>query len=402
MTARYEPRFARSETMAEVQNQALHAEATTYLLGLRFRFPLLLRALQTAAGAPPPADLTDFPAPVLVAAVHAARVQEHGLATLLASARTEAALPGPDGASVLALLESPAFDYYAASLVDRGAVRVQVAYLDFALGVIPLVPLALHIWWAGHRHVPASADRLLEVARAYKVCNGKLFCPDAGLPPLYAALATADATGAPIRVDSIYHAIARTVYLEPMTPQSAMICALVAGGPASPMRWDEYVTRLSADYQSRVDRNLPFPRFLRRDLDLLLRTLEAFGAARSSFGRARALAAPLAPDDPGVPLPTFLRLVRAQHAPPPPAPVARAPEAPRPPSGGPPPPAPVARAPEALRPPSGGPPPPAPAARAPEALRPPSGGPPPPAPAARAPEAPRPTCRRVHIRKDGF
>ena len=121
--APYDPRTARAETMAEVQNQALLAEASSYLLGLRYRFPLLLRALRGAARAPPPADLADFPAPVLTAAVHAARIQEHGLAVLLASARGEAALPGPAGASVLALFELPAFDYYAASLVTRGAVR---------------------------------------------------------------------------------------------------------------------------------------------------------------------------------------------------------------------------------------------------------------------------------------
>ena len=143
-TGNLDPAQSAVHTTAAVASQAQISEAMAYLTSLRTRFPNAHRVLQKAMDVDAPATLSDFPAPVLVAAVHAAKLQEHGFKVLLHSARAEAASQGTSGKIVVHHLDQ-GFGYCAAELVELGTVSLDLDPLDMALGVLPLLQIGLHI-----------------------------------------------------------------------------------------------------------------------------------------------------------------------------------------------------------------------------------------------------------------
>ena len=206
-----DPSRAALHQRAAVDAQVTVSEATSYLMGLRGRFPNVFRVLLQRARLPHAATIADFPPVVLVAAVHAARIQEHGLAVLRSSALAAASLAGASGKYAAAQL-SEAFDYLASTLLEREHVLLDVAPLDLALGVLPLTALALHLWYGGYHFAPVSDTTLLDAAKALKLSHGGVFDPRLGLPPVFAAYGAAIASGEPIPVDAVCHALLYAVH----------------------------------------------------------------------------------------------------------------------------------------------------------------------------------------------
>ena len=67
------------------------------------------------------------------------------------------------------------FDLVASQAIDDGDVVLEVSPMDVVLGVLPLLPLALHFWFLGH--VPSAAVTSPVVTAAEKmvfVRNGQL------------------------------------------------------------------------------------------------------------------------------------------------------------------------------------------------------------------------------------
>ena len=224
-----DPSQSAVHTTAAVTSQAQVSEATAYLTSLRTRFPNIHRAMQKATDTEGLATLSDFPAPVLVAAVHAAKLQEHGLKVLLQSARHEAAPLGESGKAVVHALDR-GFDYDAAELIELGTVDLDLQPLDLALGVIPLLQLALHIWYDGHRHTHATTSPLLAAAKAFKLHQGAVFDPRVGLRPLREEFAAALGSKDLVPTDAVYQALVKAITSEAVSTEAAATSAAIQAG----------------------------------------------------------------------------------------------------------------------------------------------------------------------------
>ena len=175
--------------VASVTTLGQTAEAVAVLAGYREKYPNIYRAFTKMSGDFPRHAPTDFPTTVLVPAVHAARVQEHGLATLRAASLAQAPLAGPRGVFAATNL-GDLFDYWAAQALLDGDIQIEASPLDACLGVLPLAQLALHFWYRDHYHKELPESPLASAAARASFAPGGVLTLQLGLDeflPLWGA-----------------------------------------------------------------------------------------------------------------------------------------------------------------------------------------------------------------------
>jgi hypothetical protein len=189
-------------------------EATAALSAHATAFPLISKALRRACtgAATEPAQLGDFDVLVLSPALLAVRAQQHGLEMLRKGVRDSAALAGGAGSSALRAFEE--FDYYASEAIVGGEVEVEVSPLDLALGVLPLMQLALHLWFDRHSFRASAESPLVALARGLNFASATgALQPERSLQEAFLP-AWAQATSAvdEIPVAAVYHAIVQVLH----------------------------------------------------------------------------------------------------------------------------------------------------------------------------------------------
>jgi hypothetical protein len=161
-------------------NSQLRACAASFISEVGAAFPLIRSAVRkamtkgSAVAILAPADLEDFPTTALTEAATALSFQRAGYKVLSASAQAGAAHASIRGTRAVAQL-GDAFDLFASRLIDDGRVIVALSPADVALGVLPLLPLALHLWFAFHAPSAAAPSSVVAAAEKFVfVRQGKL------------------------------------------------------------------------------------------------------------------------------------------------------------------------------------------------------------------------------------
>ena len=113
------------------------------------RCPLLHEAMLKLLSVRAAPDVQDFPHVLVSEAASAFDVQLAGLELLQASALKSAAEAGIEGKAALATLTTY-FDSRAARYILKGDIAITIDPLPMALGVLPRIPLALHLWFRSH------------------------------------------------------------------------------------------------------------------------------------------------------------------------------------------------------------------------------------------------------------
>ena len=148
--------------VAAQQSILLRSGAQAYLSEVAAAFPLIRDAVRGSFRGPllplkfelGKADLADFPTSALTEAATSMGLQRAGLRLLSLSAQAGASHAGARGTRAVAQL-GDGFDLYASRLIEDGLVRIALSPEDVALGVLPLLPLALHLWF--RYHTPSAA-----------------------------------------------------------------------------------------------------------------------------------------------------------------------------------------------------------------------------------------------------
>ena len=190
---------------------------------------------------------TDFPTTVLVPAVHAARVQEHGLLTLRAASLAQAPLAGPRGVFAATNL-GDLFDYWAAQALLDGDIKIEASPLDACLGVLPLAQLALHFWYRDHYHKELPESPLASAAARASLAPGGVLNLQLGLAeflPLWgAALGADDEVPIPL---VYYHLVCAMTRAAECTGSTT---AVAIGGTI--VSWSGFVTTVHTEYRTRM------------------------------------------------------------------------------------------------------------------------------------------------------
>jgi hypothetical protein len=93
---------------------------------------------------------------------------------LSTSAQTGASHAGARDTRAVAQL-GDGFDLHASRLIKDGLVRIALSPEDIALGVLPLLPLALHLWFRFHTSSAAAPSMVVSLAeKMVFVRGGKL------------------------------------------------------------------------------------------------------------------------------------------------------------------------------------------------------------------------------------
>ena len=90
--------------------------------------------------------MADFPGTVVCEAATTFRLQLAGLDILRFNAARASGEAGTSGQAAVSNL-GPQFDFLAANLIADEVVKVDQAPMEMALGILPLLPLALHLWF---------------------------------------------------------------------------------------------------------------------------------------------------------------------------------------------------------------------------------------------------------------
>ena len=142
-------------------------------------YSLTLMAIRAIVGAPAhPESILAFPPVILVEAARSSRMQEMGLAILRQSAIAAAPLAGATGADSARFLAA-GFDRACAQLLEDGDITLEMDPLAVALGLVPLMPLALHLWFRGHRPGASAVPDIIRQAQSLTFMNRGSFDPRA-------------------------------------------------------------------------------------------------------------------------------------------------------------------------------------------------------------------------------
>ena len=137
-------------------NQSAKAAACAILASVGGLFPQLRAAVQSKMGCGfLRAHIEDFPAVVLAEAAAELQSQQGAYGILRESARAAAAGAGEGGAFAAENLGSE-FDGEAAAAILMGVVTVDLSPEEVVLGVLPLLSMALYVWFREH-HPKTSA-----------------------------------------------------------------------------------------------------------------------------------------------------------------------------------------------------------------------------------------------------
>ena len=138
------PKEEQQHIQASVENARNFDHNVGFLAGGRARFPLISRAISKLYKIETPHSLVGFSGLVVAEAARAYQYQLAGLHILYTSATksmSEAGAPGRTAADALGVM----FDSRASKLILKGSVRLPASSMDVHLGVLPLLPLALHL-----------------------------------------------------------------------------------------------------------------------------------------------------------------------------------------------------------------------------------------------------------------
>ena len=195
------------------------------------------------------AHLEDFPAVVLAEAAAEMQSQWGAYDILRESARAAAAGAGKGGAFAATNI-GPDFDAEAAAAVRGGDVTVDLTPEEVVLGVIPLLSMALFIWFREHRPEMAGGSDLAALARAVDLCPGGSFALFEGLSPFMLAYSAATAAREDIDVDSVVQGLVQAVSAS-QSHHDAMRCNIIDASGRTSERWGEFADGLGQVYTTR-------------------------------------------------------------------------------------------------------------------------------------------------------
>ena len=118
------------------------------------------------------------------------------------SAHAEAALAGEPGVNAAFNL-GLGFDQECAALIDGGTFTLDLDPLEMLLGVLPLLQLALHVWFAEHLPRLRGVSELESAATALSFITGGLFSPRAAFRPFLIIYATTISRGDDFNTDTV-------------------------------------------------------------------------------------------------------------------------------------------------------------------------------------------------------
>jgi len=264
-----DPKDAQVHIAASRENDLARAKSMAVLSLAESRFTLIAEELRNACGIAQPAVLADFPAVALEEAAIAFQHQLSGLAILQASARAHT---GQGHALALSYL-SDRFDEKASYLIKKGRLIIRADTTELAMHCIPVLQIALHIYYSQHSPVATAVAAIMEAAKSVKLIKGTAFSPGRGLDAFFAAHAQA-------RRDRL-HYNAHDVY------GSLMSAMNIAGNvhyegldeDDQPLHWKQWVQVTSRAYNARLQGGRHDSVFRAADVDNLSDALRAFADA---------------------------------------------------------------------------------------------------------------------------
>ena len=195
------------------------------------------------------ARLEDFPPIVLAEAASALRNQLGAYVILRESARAAAAGSGVGG-TIAAEILGEEFDSEAAAAIDNDTILLDLTPEEFVLGVLPIMSMALYVWFREHRPGPQALAAVITAAQATDLCPGGVFNLHDGLAGFIKAYAAARASDEDFNIDLVYHALARAVEATAAAPDTSRCIILDASGSVTD-RWSDFAAGLSHTYLAR-------------------------------------------------------------------------------------------------------------------------------------------------------
>jgi hypothetical protein len=169
-------------------NQEAKASACATIASVGGSFPLLRAAVLSKMGCGyVSAHIEDFPAVVLAEAAAELRSQSGAYGILKESARAAASGAGQGGAIAAEAL-GELFDAEAAAAILAGDVTVDLMPEEVVLGVIPLLSMALFIWFRDHHPGTSTGSSVVALAQVMDLCPGGSFALHRGLAAFFARL----------------------------------------------------------------------------------------------------------------------------------------------------------------------------------------------------------------------
>ena len=261
--------------VAAQQSTILRSGAQAYLSEVAAACPLIREAVRASAFqglvVPPKADLADFPTSALTEAATALGLQRAGLRLLSTSAQAGASHAGARGTRAVAQL-GDGFDLYASRLIEDGMVRIALSPEDVALGVLPLLPLALHLWFRFHTPSAAAPSSVVSLAEKMVFMRRGQLDFSADLDELNIAFAQATGTEDDFDLPLAYGNLVRSM----ATSRDFDLVANLRSG--EPCTWRAYVDLLVESFSLRIHRGHRATPLTLTDFDALLRDLDAFAA----------------------------------------------------------------------------------------------------------------------------
>ena len=186
------------------------------------------------------------------------------------------------------------FDAEAASAILAGDVTVDLTPEEVVLGVLPLLSLALFVWFREHHPGVSAVSSVVALAQAMDLCPGGSFALDRGLGAFFRAYYDALATREEFDVDRVVQGIVQAVAAS-QAHHDALRCTIVDLTGRVTDRWLDFGDGLSQVYVARREaRGGGRALYDMSDLASTVNTLKRFmraDAARSD--RTAATASPL-------------------------------------------------------------------------------------------------------------
>ena len=107
-----------------------------------------------------------------------------------------------------------------------GDVTVDLTPEEMVLGVLPLLSMALFVWFREHHPETSAGSNLTALAHALDLCPGGFFALRRGLTAFLQACNDAIAAREDIEVDLVVHGIVRAVNAS-QSHHDAMRCAII-------------------------------------------------------------------------------------------------------------------------------------------------------------------------------
>ena len=231
-----------------------------------------------------PADQQDFPCTVIDEAAGAFAIQLCGLEILRFNAARSSGEAGKAGKIAVENLGDQ-FDLLAADLIATEVVKCDQSLFDLALGVLPLLPLALHLWY--HSHSPISATTLpplLLVARAVNMLGQGSVPRFEALSPVISLFGPALSGEVSYDPTAVYKAL-----MEAMARVQHLSFPIAAVGKITPADWTHFASAATEDFSARSQDD-PELRMPAAELKALILRLQHFVMAQAKFeGRLRLL-----------------------------------------------------------------------------------------------------------------